>query len=158
MKGLIVIIILVALAISSYKAYKANQEETSEERTIKSLPPTVQRTVSQMDAMSQSAFFNEYEKKKKKVSRAYLAWFFIGWHYLYLKKVGVQFALWATWFIGLGEIWRVVDLFRMPSIVRGCKEGIARDALQTLAIGNQFRSMAVPIVPIVQPPDIAGAS
>lgn len=140
MKGFIFLIVIAAMAYAGYKAYKTNQEESSEARTVKSLPPTVQHTVAQMDTVSQNAFFNEYEKMKKKISLAYVAWFFIGFHYLYLKKVGVQFAFWATWFVGIGEIWWVVDLFRMPSIVSSCNEGIARDALQTLAIGNQFKT------------------
>lgn len=163
MKDFIFLIIVVALCAGGYKAYKANQDETSEARTVNSLPPTVQHTVAQMDTMSQSAFFNEYEKKKRKLAIAYVAWFFIGFHYLYTKKVGVQFAFWATWFIGIGEIWWVVDLFRMPSIVRSCNEGIARDALQTLSIGHQFRN-SPSVTPIVQAPpadppvDPAGAS
>lgn len=148
MKSLLILVIIAALAFAGYKAYKANQEETSEARTVKSLPPTVQHTVAQMDSASQNAFFNEYEKMKKKTSLAYIAWFFIGFHYLYTKKVGVQFAFWATWFVGIGEIWWVVDLFRMPSIVRSCNEGIARDALQTLSIGNQFKNSAQAVTPL----------
>lgn len=140
MKSLIVIVFIAALVFAGFKAYKANQEESSEARTVRSLPPTVQHTVAQMDTASQNAFFNEYENKKRKLSIAYIAWFLIGFHYLYTKKVGVQFAFWATWFIGVGEVWWLVDLFRMPSIVRSCNEGIARDALQTLMIGNQFKS------------------
>ena len=153
MKSLIILVVIAALVFAGYKAYKANQEESTEARTIKSLPPTVQHTVAQMDSASQNAFFNEYEKMKKKTSLAYIAWFFIGFHYLYTKKVGVQFAFWATWFVGIGEIWWVVDLFRMPSIVRSCNEGIARDALQTLSIGNQFKSsaQAAKMIPEVDP-------
>lgn len=151
MKDLIFLIVIAALAFAGYRAYKANQEESSEARTVKSLPPTVQHTVAQMDSASQNAFFNEYDRMRKKTSLAYIAWFFIGFHYLYLKKVGVQFAFWATWFIGVGEVWWVVDFFRMPSIVRSANELIARDALQTLAIGNQFRSNSAPPTPSASP-------
>ena len=140
MKSLIILLVLCGLGIAVFKAYKANQEETSESRTVKSLPPTVQHTVAQMDAASQNAFFNEYEKKKKKVSIAYIVWIILGWHYLYLKKVGLQFAFWFT--LGGFGIWWIADLFRMPSLVRGANEMIARDALQTLSIGNQFRNSA----------------
>ena len=137
MKGFLILIVLVVIGIVIFKAYKANQLETSEERTIKSLPPTVQHTVGQMDTMSQNAFFNEYQKKKKKVAVAYMLWL-IGFHYIYVRKVGLFFAYWITG-AGLG-IWALADLFRMPSIVRTANEESARDALQTLAIGHQFKS------------------
>jgi hypothetical protein len=138
--SLLVLVILGGLVYAGYKAYKANHEETSESRTIKSLPPTVQHTVAQMDPASQNAFFNEYDRKKKKVSVAYIVWILLGWHYLYLKKVGLQFAFWFT--LGGFGFWWIADLFRMPSLVRGTNEMIAREALQTLAIGNQFRNSA----------------
>ena len=136
-KGFLVLLILVVIGFVIYRAYKANQLETSEERTVKALPPTVQHTVSQMDAMSQNAFFNEYQKKRKKLAVAYMLWL-IGFHYIYLRKVGLFFAYWITG-AGIG-IWAIVDLFRMPSIVRSANEQSAREALQTLAIGNQFKT------------------
>ncbi len=138
MKSLLPVIILVIIGFVIYKAIQANKEETSESRTIKSLPPTVQHTVALMDTLSQSAFFNEYEKKKRKKSVAYIALVLIGWHYLYLRKVGVQFAYWFT--LGGFGIWWIADLFRMPNLVRSSNEVIAREAIQTLSIGNQFRN------------------
>jgi len=63
---------------------------------------------------------------------------------LYTRQVGLQFAFWFT--LGGFGIWWLVDLFRMPSIVRGCNEQIAREALQTLALGNAFRSDPPPPV------------
>lgn len=156
MKGFgsfIVLVVIVGVAVAIYRSYQASREEGSEARTIKSLPPTVQHTVAQMDALSQSAFFNEYEKKKKKVSIAYIMWFLLGWHYLYTKKVGLQFAYWITF--GGFFFWAFADLFRMPSIVRSCNEGIARDALQTLSIGNQFRANAATIIPAQINPGMA---
>lgn len=137
MEGFLVLIVLVIIGIVAYKAYKANQLETSEERTVKSLPPTVQHTVAQMDTMAQNAFFNEYQKKKKKVAVAYMLWL-IGFHYIYVRKVGLFFAYWITG-AGIG-FWALADLFRMPSIVRTANEESAREALQTLSIGQQFKS------------------
>ena len=142
MKNLILLLVIVGGSYAAYLAYKSSQEESSEARTVKSLPPSVQHTVAQMDSLSQNAFFNEYESKKKKRSVAYIIWLLCGWHYLYTKKVGLQFAFWFT-FGGVG-IWWIADLFRMPGIVRSCNEQIARQALQTLAIGNQFRENPPP--------------
>jgi hypothetical protein len=139
MKALIVIVILAIGAYAAYNAYKASQEETKEARTVKSLPPSVQHVVAQMDGGSQAAFFNEYEQKKKKKSVGWILWFFLGFHYLYVKKVGMQFAFWFTC-EGLG-IWWIVDFFRMPSIIRSANEQIARECLQTLHIGAAFASM-----------------
>jgi hypothetical protein len=71
------VVILLGIGFAIYKAYKANEEESAEANTIKSLPPTVQHTVAQMDSASQSAFFNEYDKKKKKLSVAYVFGFLL---------------------------------------------------------------------------------
>lgn len=140
MRNVIVLVAIAGGAFALYNAWKASQEESSEARTIKALPPSVQVAVAQMDLQSQNAFFNEYELKKKKRSIAYVIWMVCGWHYLYTRQVGLQFAFWFT-FGGLG-VWWIADLFRMPGIVRGCNELIAREALQTLAMGNQFRYTA----------------
>lgn len=91
-----------------------------------------------MNASTQVAFFNEYERKKKRISMGYLLWILFGFHYLYYGKVGLQFAYWLT-FAGFG-VWALVDLFRMPSIARSANEQMARQALQTLQIGTAFRA------------------
>ena len=138
----IAILVVAALAFAGYRAYQASQEETSESRTIKSLPPSIQHVVAQMDTGSQNAFFNEYERKKKKKSIGWIAWLLIGWHYLYAGKVGVQFAFWFT--LGGFGIWWMVDLFRIPSIMRSANELIARAAIQTLGTAAAFGSGAGP--------------
>ena len=93
-----------------------------------------------MDSGSRAAFFNEYEKKRRKVSVGYIMWILLGLHYLYARKVGLQVVFWLACFVGIGEIWWVVDLFRMPSIIRGSNEQMAREALQTLQVGASFRN------------------
>jgi hypothetical protein len=127
----ILLIALIAAAFGIYRAYLASQEESKEVRTVRALPPSLQHVVGQMDPQSQAAFFNEYERKQKKVSAGYLLWL-IGFQYLYYGKVGLFFAYWFT-AGGLG-IWALVDLFRMPSIARAANEQMARQALQTLGI------------------------
>lgn len=139
METVIWIIVLAAIGMAGYQFYRSSQEESKEARTIASLPPSVQHVVAQMDGGSQAAFFNEYDRKKKRKSVGYLAWFFLGWQYLYAKKVGMQFAFWFT-FGGCG-IWWFIDFFRMPSIIRSVNEQMAREALQTLHIGAAFAAM-----------------
>lgn len=135
----LVIVILGIVGVGIFMSVKSAKEESAEARTVRSLPPSVQHTVAQMDPASQSAFFNEYESKKKKKSIGYLLWFFFGWHYIYVGKVGLQFAYWFT-FGGLG-FWALVDLFRMPSIIGSANEQTARQALQMLHMGATFASL-----------------
>ena len=104
------------------------------------LPASVSHVVAQMDPTSRSAFFHEYQAKTKKLSVAYILWFFVGMHYIYFRKVGMQIAFWLSWLVIVGEIWWVVDFFRMPSLRRQYNETIAREVLQTLQIGASFRN------------------
>jgi len=141
--GLIIALVVVgAIGFAAYRVFQSSKEETSESRTIKSLPPSIQHVVSQMDQESQNAFFNEYERKKKKKSIGWLAWLFLAWHYLYVGKVGMQFAFWFTG--GGFMIWWLADLFRMPSIIRSANEQIARNAIQTLGTASAFGGSARP--------------
>jgi hypothetical protein len=135
MKILVFLLIILGIGYAGYRAYQASQEETREVRTVRSLPPSVQHVVAKMDASTQVTFFNEYEKKKKKISVGYLFWI-IGFQYLYYGKAGLWFAYWFT-LGGLG-FWALADLVRMPSIARSANEQMARQALQTLQIGAAF--------------------
>jgi hypothetical protein len=142
-KIVVILVIVLAVGFALYQAYAASQEENLEARTIKSLPPSVQHVVAQMDPASQASFFNEYDRKKKKRSVAYILWLTFGFHYLYARKVGMQFAFWFAWlfFVFPGVIWWWVDLFRVPSIVKDTNEQQAREALQTLHVGAAFASL-----------------
>lgn len=53
--------------------------------------------------------------KMKSSGTAYLCWFFLGCHYAYLGKWGLQILYWIT-LGGLG-IWMLIDLFTIPSKV-----------------------------------------
>jgi hypothetical protein len=133
---LIFIVVLAVIGFGAFKASKARAIDGTDVRTVKQLPASVQNVVSQMDAKSQSAFFLEYGKRRKLAFTAYLLWI-IGWHYLYCKKVGMQFAFWFT-FGGLG-FWWFIDIFRVPGIVSDTNSTIAREIVQTLSTGSAFR-------------------
>jgi len=55
------------------------------------------------------------QSKVKSTGTAYLLWFFLGAHYAYLGKWGIQFLYWIT-LGGLG-IWILIDLFTMSGKV-----------------------------------------
>lgn len=145
MRTLLILLVIAGGAFAIYSATESSKEESGEARTIQGLPPSVQHTALKMDREALAALLNEYELKKKKKSVAYIMWLLFGFHYIYTRQIGLQFAFWFTGG-GLG-IWWLVDLFRMPSIVRACNEQIARQALQTLALGNAFRSDVRPPTP-----------
>ncbi|WP_225034709.1 TM2 domain-containing protein [Winogradskyella sp. SM1960] len=49
----------------------------------------------------------------KSSGTAYLCWFFLGCHYAYLGKWGLQFLYWFT--LGGIGIWCFIDLFHIPT-------------------------------------------
>jgi len=53
--------------------------------------------------------------KMKSTGTAYLCWFFLGCHYAYLGKWGLQILYWIT--IGGFGIWAIIDLFLIPTKV-----------------------------------------
>jgi hypothetical protein len=59
-------------------------------------------------------------------------------YYAYNKKIGLQFVLWLTAFVGIGIVWWIIDLFRMPWIVDAANDQIAREIAQTLSLGKSF--------------------
>jgi hypothetical protein len=73
---------------------------------------------------------------------AYVCWLFFAVYYFYFKKPGMNIVLWITGFFGVGEVWWIVDFFRMPSIRRDYNESVARQALQTLSLGTAFNYQA----------------
>ena len=82
------------------------------------------------EALSESvlkSWHKDYLRRRASLGMAYAAWLLLGWHYLYLGRVGVQFAFWVTlWgFI----IWWLIDLFRVPSMVNRYNEDAARQLL-----------------------------
>lgn len=54
---------------------------------------------------------------KKDTAIAYLCWFLVGVHYFYLGKPIINILYWITG--GGFLIWMLIDLFRIPGMVRG---------------------------------------
>ncbi len=139
MKAVVIVVITAALiAVAVVKSSKAKQSDRSELNNVQALPPSVARAVSLMDPSSQAAFFAEYQQNSKSLATAYILWLLFGLHYLYFRKIGVQFLFWLSSLIGIGIIWWLIDLFRLPSIRREYLNQVARTALQTLEVGATF--------------------
>lgn len=71
----------------------------------------------------------DYERRRKSKGFAYFAWLFFGWHYLYLRRVGLQFAFWLFCLVFIGLVWWVVDLFRVGGLVDQMNEDMARQLM-----------------------------
>ncbi len=129
------ILIFIGIGYAIYRAYQ-NKGQDSDVKTVQQLPPSIQSAVSRMSEIEQNSFLLEYNKRKKSVFLSYILWIFFGLHYAYNKKIGLQFVFWFT--LGGFFLWAIIDLFRMPSIVRDANAIIAREITNTLALGHAF--------------------
>ncbi len=94
------------------------------------LPATVRSELDTLPAQRQDEFVEEYSRKAKSRGPAYLLWFLVGGHYLYLGKWGIQFVFWLT--LGGLLIWWLVDLVRIPGMIRDYNKDMAVDVLKNL--------------------------
>ncbi|MEI8294987.1 MAG: NINE protein [Alphaproteobacteria bacterium] len=84
-----------------------------------------------MDELNQAAYIGEFKKKKKSTLVGYLL-LGGGVHYMYLGKFWL-FLLFI--FTGGGcLVWFLIDLFRIPSMVRTYNKTIALDVLRDIQI------------------------
>lgn len=96
-----------------------------------SLPAMVKNELAKLPAMRQEEFVEEYKRKKKSVGIGYLFLLIIlAMHYGYLKKWGLQFVFWITG--GGVMIWYIIDIFRLPGMVKDYNKDIAMDVMRNL--------------------------
>jgi TM2 domain-containing membrane protein YozV len=112
----------------------------SAQQVIKGKPMTIpyalQAVFQSLPANTQALVWRDYEVRKKSCFFAYFFWFFFGFHYLYLGRIGIQLIYWLT-FGGFG-LWMFIDLFRIPGMVERKNEDIARELMaqyQALRVG-----------------------
>lgn len=94
------------------------------------LPSMVRNELAKLSAQKQEEFIEEYKRKAKSIGVAYVLWFLLGWHYIYLRKWGLQVLYWVT-LAGL-LIWMIADAFRIPGMIRDYNKDIATDVLRNL--------------------------
>lgn len=95
------------------------------------LPMMVRTEVAKLSPSGQGAFLEEYNRKAKGATAPYVLWF-LGWHYAYLGKWGTQVLYWIT--AGGALAWAIVDLFRIPGMVRSYNKDVAIDVLRNQKI------------------------
>lgn len=91
------------------------------------IPASVKRALAKLEPAQQKAYKRDYGRRCKSTVVAYLAWLLLGWHYLYLGRVGMQFAFWFTGFFLL--IGWFIDCFRIPGMVSRHNEDLARELM-----------------------------
>ncbi len=97
---------------------------------ISEMPKIVQLWYKNLPNEQKDAFYDEYDRKKKSTGVAYLLWFLLGWHYAYVKKWGLL-ALFILTCGGL-FIWMIIDLFRIPSIIRNFNKDVAIKVMRNM--------------------------
>lgn len=99
-----------------------------------SIPYSLQGVFQSLPADTQALVWRDYEHRKKSGLLAYILWFCLGFHYLYLGRVGLQIIYWLT--AGGFGLWMLIDLFRIPRMVERKNEDILRELMaQYRAIG-----------------------
>jgi hypothetical protein len=100
--------------------------------TASILPTLVRNELSKMPIEKQQYFVEEYNRKEKSLSTAYLLWFLLGWHYAYINKWPLQVLFWVT-FGGFG-IWWVIDAFRMKEIINDYNKDISISVIRDMKL------------------------
>jgi len=113
----------------------------SEEQIVKRLPILVRTEFGKMSAEEQAQFMEEFDRKRKQVALAYMASLF-SLHYAYVGRWPMTFLMWLVGAVTLGFgiiIWWLVDLFRIPSLVRDKNSDIAVSILRDQKIIAGYR-------------------
>lgn len=92
-----------------------------------SIPFSLSNAFLALPPETQALVARDYEPRKKSVLLTYILWFFFGFHYLYLGRIGIQLLYWLT--VGGFGVWAIVDLFRIPGMVEWKNEDIARELI-----------------------------
>lgn len=90
------------------------------------------KTLQTMKTLTENEKMYVLTASKKDTGVAYLCWFFFGVHYFYLNKPITNIIYWLT-LGGLG-IWAIVDLFRIPTLIREVNEERVQNAIQEAKI------------------------
>ncbi len=96
---------------------------------LSNIPSLVRREVTDLSLQQQSHFVFEYSRRAKRTSLGYLLWFLLSAHYAYMGRWGLNILMWVMHLIVIGAIWWIIDIFRIPGMVRRYNEDVAKDIL-----------------------------
>ena len=88
------------------------------------VPSSVKAALGKLAPAQQKAYKRDYGRRRKSTLVAYIAWLLFGWHYLYMGRVGMQFAFWVTG--GFLVVGYLIDFFRVQGMVARQNEDLAR--------------------------------
>jgi hypothetical protein len=94
-----------------------------------SLSRTVREQLAYLTPDQQRAFLWRYRAQAKSPTVAFL-FLPLGWHYLYLRKRGLQILFWLT--LGGLAAWWVLDIFRLRGLVRDYNRRVAMHVMRAL--------------------------
>ena len=100
------------------------------ESITNNLPTMVKNELLKLPVQKQEEFIEEYKRKAKSISIAYIFWLLLGAHYIYLRRWGTQILFWLTW--GGFFIWWLIDVFRIPGMIKNYNKDISIDVLRNL--------------------------
>ena len=100
-----------------------------------SLPQSVRNELASMPESKQDEFLKAFEQESASLVMAYLT-SLIYCHYGLLGRWGMTGWMWLSLFVAgtLGVIWWLIDLVRMPGMVREYNDRVAADIVQKLRI------------------------
>ncbi len=103
------------------------------------LPEAVRLELAALPAEQQQAFAGDYQKECKSLAMAYLV-SLIYCHYALLGRWTMTACMLTSLFLAaaLGSIWWIIDLFRMPALVREHNGKVAAEVLDRLRGAAEF--------------------
>jgi hypothetical protein len=102
-----------------------------------SLPQTVRDQLAGMPEEEQHEFLKAFQRKSASLVMAYLS-SLIYCHYGLLGRWAMSGWMWLSLFVAstVGVIWWLIDLVRMPAMVREYNHRVAADIVQKLRVAH----------------------
>lgn len=132
---LLIGLITVLVAYFGVRRTKKAVGESNDSR-INNLSASQHLALERLSPEDRLRFETDFQQSTKSVVLLFVLWVF-GFHYLYLGRVGLQFAYWFS--AGGFGVWTLVDWVRMPSLMRADISESADRILGTLSIAGNFR-------------------
>ncbi len=95
-----------------------------------SVPARVREELAALPGPKREAFHEAYRQQARSAPTAYALCLLVGGQYGYVGRWGLQILFWVT--LGGLMVWWIVDLFRIPGMVRRYNERVAHEILGAL--------------------------